>query len=177
MEGTASPGGGGAAAAGSAQRATKVNELALLIRNNPKVHAIVSAHRDDVLSMFKKDEPATRMVALRIENLSAMKFCISASPSKLPPSLPSVLQELLVKAEEEAMTIYNVVNEHRASSLAVFRNGAPASKLVTLRLENLERMKKTMAFGPTNANVLQDFLVTAEEEAMKEFHRVHSRMH
>mmetsp|Transcript_3509 Transcript_3509/g.6408 ORF Transcript_3509/g.6408 Transcript_3509/m.6408 type:complete len:149 (-) Transcript_3509:221-667(-) len=144
-----------------------------MIRNNSKIEAIVSAHRDDVLTMFKTDAPASRMVSLRLENLAAMKYCLSTSPSTLPSSLPSVLQELLVKAEEEAMGIFQIVSTHRAQSLTMFKTDAPASRMVALRLENLLTMKSAMAFAPTLPSVLQVFLVKSEEEAMEEFQLKH----
>mmetsp|Transcript_5206 Transcript_5206/g.9554 ORF Transcript_5206/g.9554 Transcript_5206/m.9554 type:complete len:171 (+) Transcript_5206:258-770(+) len=159
------------------KRANKAEEIALMIRNNSKIQAIVSAHRDDVLTMFKTDATASKMIALRMENCSAMKYCLSKSPSTLPSSLPSVLQELLVKAEEEAMQIYQIVNAYHDAVLAMFKSGVTASKLVSLRLENQAAMKTCMAFAPTMPSVLQGFLVECEEDAMREFQGDHLHGH
>mmetsp|Transcript_17730 Transcript_17730/g.26840 ORF Transcript_17730/g.26840 Transcript_17730/m.26840 type:complete len:174 (+) Transcript_17730:50-571(+) len=153
------------------RRGNKVAEIALMIRNNTKIQGIVSSHRDDVMTMFRSDVPASKMITLRLENLSAIKSSLSTSPSTLPSSLPSVLQELLVKAEDEAMKIFQIVNAHREEALAMFRSDAPASRMVTLRMDNLSKMKSTMAFAPTLPSTLQEFLVKAEEEAIKGFQK------
>eukprot|EP00584_Thalassiosira_punctigera_P018403 CAMPEP_0172552548 /NCGR_PEP_ID=MMETSP1067-20121228/45759_1 /TAXON_ID=265564 ORGANISM="Thalassiosira punctigera, Strain Tpunct2005C2" /NCGR_SAMPLE_ID=MMETSP1067 /ASSEMBLY_ACC=CAM_ASM_000444 /LENGTH=150 /DNA_ID=CAMNT_0013340549 /DNA_START=122 /DNA_END=574 /DNA_ORIENTATION=+ len=148
-----------------------------MIRNNAKIQAIVSSHRDEVLTMFKTGAPASGMIALRMENLTAMKSSVSTSPSTLPSSLPSVLQELLVKSEDEAMKLFRIVTAHHDEALAMFKSDAPASRMVTLRMENLSTMKSSMAFAPTLPSLLQEFLVKSEEEAMREYQIQKENLH
>ena len=155
-------------------RANEVEELALMVKNNSKTKAIVSAHRDEALNMFKADAPASRMVALRMKNLSAMESSMALLlPSKLSSSLPSVLKELLVKSEEEAVLLFQIVNAHRDGSLAMFKADSPASKMVSLRMKNLSAMKSSMTLSPTLLSALQELLVESEEEAMILFQKEH----
>ena len=142
-----------------------------MVENNSKIQAIVSAHRDYVLSMFKADVPASRMVDLRMENLCSMKSSMALLESKLSLSLPSVLQELLVKLEEEAMRLFQIVSAHRDEALEMFKADLPASKMVSLRMENLSAMKSSMSLSLTLPPLLQELLVTSEDEAMLLFQK------
>mmetsp|Transcript_14644 Transcript_14644/g.26608 ORF Transcript_14644/g.26608 Transcript_14644/m.26608 type:complete len:991 (-) Transcript_14644:277-3249(-) len=153
--------------------ASKADELSLMIENNSRIQAIVSAHRDEVLSMFMADAPASKMVALRMENLCAMKSSMAPLESKLSSTLPSVLQELLVKSEEEAMRLFQIVSAHRDEALEMFKTDAPASRMVALRMEHLSAMKSSMALPSTPPSVLQEYLVKSEEEAMQDFQNEH----
>jgi len=138
-----------------------------MVQNNSKIQAIVSAHRDETLAMFKADAPASKMVALRMKN--ALKSSMVMSALKLSPSLPSLLQELLVKAEEEAMILFQIVTAHRDEALRMFKADSPASKMVSLRMEHVSAMKSSMASLPSSK--LQELLVKSEEEAMGLFQR------
>ena len=60
----------------------------------------VTSHREEALAMFKSGAPVSKMVALRMKNLSAMK-----SSGEALQSSSSVLQAMLSKAEEEAMSL------------------------------------------------------------------------
>jgi len=63
---------------------------------------IINSHREEALSMFKTNTPASLMISLRMKNLSAMK---ELGGTSLPLSA-LVLQEQLVNAEEEAMKLF-----------------------------------------------------------------------
>ena len=63
---------------------------------------IINSHREEALSMFKTNTSASKLISLRMKNLSALKELggTSLSLSSL------VLQEQLVNAEEEAMKLF-----------------------------------------------------------------------
>lgn len=63
---------------------------------------IINSHREEALSMFKTNTPASQMITLRMKNLSALK---ELGGTSLPLS-SLVLQEQLVNAEEEAMKLF-----------------------------------------------------------------------
>ena len=136
---------------GSVERANNdSDELCLMIKNSSKIQAIVSAHRDEALEMFMTNAPAYRMVVLRMKHLSSMKSSAASLPSKLPSSLPSMLQELLVKSEDEAMTLFQIGSTHRDEALKMFKEDTPASRMVSLRMENLSSMKSSATSVPSS---------------------------
>lgn len=156
---------------GSVERANNdSDELCLMIKNSSKIQAIVSAHRDEALEMFMTNAPAYRMVVLRMKHLSSMKSSAASLSSKLPSSLPSMLQELLVKSEDEAMTLFQIVSTHRDEALKMFKEDTPASRMVSLRMENLSSMKSSATSVPSS--VLQELLIKSEEEAMALFQKL-----
>jgi len=65
---------------------------------------IITSHRDEALAMFKADTPASKMISLRIKNLTSMKDVLVVGESSLVST--SVLQEHLVKSEEDAMKLF-----------------------------------------------------------------------
>ena len=110
-----------------------------------RLFQIVSTHRDEALEMFKADAPASRMVALRMENLSAMK-----SSTALSSTLPSMLQVLLVKSEEEAMALFQ--KEHVLGSMVDIGDS-----------EQIDfGHAHHVGFGGEETNCIQDNIVTAE---------------
>ena len=63
---------------------------------------IINSHRDQALTMFNANTPASQMITLRMKNLSAMK---ELGGTSLPLSA-LVLQKQLVNAEEEAIKLF-----------------------------------------------------------------------
>ena len=66
---------------------------------------IVTNHHHEALEIFKGDGSASRMIALRTQNISAMKSAMAFSPT-----LPSALQDLLINTEEEAQDLFQKEN-------------------------------------------------------------------
>ena len=137
-----------------------------MIKADPKIQSIIAAHRGKALEMFQSDAPASRMVALRMKNLSSLK---TSSQAEAAMSLPSQLQELLANAEEEAMVIFQTVNSHRHEAFVMFKDDAPATRMVSLRMKNLDVMKSSVSLVPMLPSALQDLLAKAEEEAMGQY--------
>ena len=145
-----------------------------MIKADPKIQSIIAAHRGKALEMFQSDAPASRMVALRMKNLSSLK---TSSQAEAAMSLPSQLQELLANAEEEAMVIFQTVSSHRHEALVMFKDDAPATRMVSLRIKNLDVMKSSVSLVPMLPSALQDLLAKAEEEAMGQYEKDVSNEH
>ena len=151
---------------GSAElkKANEEQSVSKLIKYHPKIKSAIASHRDEALKMFQADAPASRMVIVRMKNLSTMK-----SSTGDDSSLVSVLQELLSKVEEEAMLHFQIVASHRYDVLDMFKQDAPASRMVSLRLKNLSSMESCMSLEPmTSSSALQELLLKAEEKAMND---------
>jgi len=150
-------------------RVENYDEIPLIIKNDSKIKSIVSAHGYEALSVFVADAPASKMVSLRLKNLRTMNSSMSMFRSKSPSSLTFALQELLVKSEDEAFQLFQILGRHRDEALKMFKTGAPALRMVSMRSENLSDMKSLMSFSPALPDVLKELLVKSEEEAMTEF--------
>jgi len=102
-----------------------------VIKNNVKVQAIANSHREETLATFTKNASAVKMISLQTKHMPAMKSSVEL-PSE---PLVSVLQKLLAKSEEEAMTLYQIANAHRDEALKIFKLDTPASRMVVLRMK------------------------------------------
>lgn len=154
-------------------REEDVEELALLIRKNADVHALVRAHRETAHALLGADAPASRMIALRQQNLAAMRSSMEVpaaggASSGLSPSLPSILQDMLYKSEEEALQTVQIARVHREAAAGLRAADASASRVIALRTENVAAMRQCMAFAPTSPADLRALLVRSEEQAEAE---------
>jgi len=141
------------------------------IINNTNVQTIVTSHRAAVLDLYQSDGPATQMVVLRMKNMSSLKSAIAGDESQSCNN-SSLLQDMLVKSEGEAMELFQIITSHRDEALAMFKADTPASKMISLRAKNLSSMKDVLVVGEeslVSTSALQEHLVKSEEDAMKLF--------
>ena len=162
---------------GSSSTNTSVHEgracLMNNIKNNTTVQTIVSTHRAAVLDMYQSDGPASQMVVLRMKNMSSLKSAIAGDESQSSNN-SSLLQDMLVKSEGEAMELFQIITSHRDEALVMFKADTPASKMISLRIKNLTSMKDVLVVGESSlvsTSVLQEHLVKSEEDAMKLFEK------
>ena len=90
------------------------------IKNNTTVQTIVSTHRAAVLDMYQSDGPASQMVVLRMKNMSSLKSAIAGDESQTSNN-SSLLQDMLVKSEGEAMELFQIITSHRDEALVMFK--------------------------------------------------------
>jgi len=144
------------------------------IKNNTTVQTIVSTHRAAVLDMYQSDGPASQMVVLRMKNMSSLKSAIAGDESQSSNN-SSLLQDMLVKSEGEAMELFQIITSHRDEALVMFKTETPASKMISLRIKNLTSMKDVLVVGEeslaSTTSALQEHLVKSEEDAMKLFEK------
>ena len=110
-----------------------------------QLHQIITSHKNEALEMFKTDAPASKMVALRMRNIAAIKSAVSTLLSS------SVAQEHLVKSEEEAMELFQ--NE--------LSEGGCGSTTASSKKEMGNEMVDQVGFGD-NSNFTSD--LGGEEE-------------
>ena len=144
------------------------------IKNNTNVQTIVTSHRAAVLDMYQSDGPASQMVVLRMKNMSSLKSAIAGGESQ-STNTSSLLQDMLVKSEGEAMELFQIIKSHRDEALAMFKADTPASKMISLRMKNIKSMKDVLVVGEeslvSTTSALQEHLVKSEEDAMKLFEK------
>ena len=143
------------------------------IKNNTNVQTIVTSHRAAVLDMYQSDGPASQMVVLRMKNMSSLKSAIAGDESQSSNN-SSLLQDMLVKSEGEAMELFRIITSHRDEALAMFKADTPAFKMISLRMKNIKSMKDVLVVGEeslVSTSILQEHLVKSEEDAMKLFEK------
>ena len=144
------------------------------IKNNTTVQTVVSTHREAVLDIYQSDGSASQMVVLRMKNMSSLKSAIADDETQSSNN-SSLLQDMLVKSEGEAMELFQIIKSHRDEALAMFKADTPASKMISLRMKNIKSMKDVLVVGEeslvSTTSALQEHLVKSEEDAMKLFEK------
>ena len=88
---------------------------------------IIKSHRDEALAMFKADTPASKMISLRMKNLSSMKDVLVVGEESLVST--SALQEHLVKSEEDAIKLFEKELLASSTSSSMLGNEMEEEKL------------------------------------------------
>ena len=155
----------------------------MLIDNNPKIKSIISEHCMAALECFQNNASAAKMVDIRMKNSKSISDIIGVSSSSIDTTTTQDMlnttsevssngQNLLVNAEDIAMGLFQIINSHRDQALTMFNADTPASQMITLRMKNLSAMKELGGTSlPLSALVLQEQLLSAEEEAIKLFEK------